>query len=114
MITDADLHATALAVYQEARGEPFKCQVLVASVVRNRMEDERKNAHHIIHQHGQFTWNHKAPVKDWKAYNASLKVASYVLHAPTVSPYRYFRKGKHKGHVCGGQVFTVKYWGEKD
>ncbi len=110
MVTAADLHATALAVYHEARGEKFECQVLVASVVRNRMEDEEKTAHHVIKQRGQFTWKHTSPVTDWKAYNASLKVASYVLHAPKVAPYRYFRKGKHKGHVCGGQVFTVNYW----
>lgn len=108
-----DVHAVALAVYQEARGEPFQCQVLVASVVRNRMEDKDKSGFHVITQHGQFTWDHKSKVTDWKAYARSVKVAQYVLKSPQVAPYRFFKVGKHGGKVCGGQVFSIKYNSKK-
>lgn len=107
-----DVHAVALAVYQEARGEPFQCQVLVASVVRNRMEDKEKTGFGVITEHGQFTWNHRSKVTNWKSYARSVKVAEYVLNAKQVAPYRFFKVGKYshgKGTVCGKQVFITKY-----
>lgn len=104
-----DVHAVALAVYQESRGEPFDCQVLVASVVKNRMVDEDKTGFEVITKSGQFTWDHRSKVVDWKSYARSLKVARYVLDAKYVAPFRYFKVGEHGGHVCGKQVFSVKY-----
>lgn len=109
MIHSHDVNAVALAVYQEARGEPFQCQVLVASVVKNRMKDEKKSGYAVITQYGQFTWNHRSKVHDWKSYARSQKVAAYVLKSPQVAPYRFFKVGHRGGHVCGGQVFSVKY-----
>lgn len=109
MVYAHDIHVVALAVYQESRGEPFQCQVLVASVVRNRMKDKDKSGFGVIIEKGQFTWRHNSKVTDWKAYARSVKVASYVLHAKQVAPYRFFKVGQKGGKICGKQVFSVKY-----
>lgn len=104
-----DVHAIALAVYHEARGEPFQCQLLVASVVVNRMEARNKTAHGVIAESGQFSWyGKKQKVKDKKSYKQSVVIAKKALANPEISNYQYFHKGKHGGFRCGGQVFRVK------
>jgi spore germination cell wall hydrolase CwlJ-like protein len=104
-----DVHAIALAVYHEARGEPYQCQLLVASVVINRMEARNKTAHGVISEPGQFKWYGKRKVKDGKSFRQSVAVAKKAVANPDISPYHYFHKGKRGGYRCGDQVFMVTY-----
>ena len=46
----------ALAVYSEARGEPYKGQVAVASVVLNRATKNNTDVCTEINKNGQFPW----------------------------------------------------------
>ena len=50
----------ALAVYFEARSEPVAHQMKVASVVLNRVEDDRypDDACAVVWEPGQFSWTH--------------------------------------------------------
>ncbi|MFW3388084.1 UNVERIFIED_CONTAM: cell wall hydrolase, partial [Kocuria sp. CPCC 205274] len=56
MPVSVDTLYTAVTVYKEARGEPRQCQVLVAEVVRNRMDNKGKSAQQIVKERGQFSW----------------------------------------------------------
>lgn len=56
MPVSVDTLYVATTVYKEARSEPRQCQVLVAEVVRNRMDDKGKTAQQIVKERGQFSW----------------------------------------------------------
>lgn len=108
-----DIHAIALAVYHESRGEPFTCQILVASVVKNRMKSRKKTAHEVISEKGQFKWyGHRKVIKEKGAYYQSIAVAEMVLSSPKIAPYQFFHKGKRGGFRCGEQVFSIAYNGK--
>ena len=105
-----EIHAVALAVYHESRGEPLECQVLVASVVKHRMNVRGLTAREVISQSGQFTWyKHNPPIKEVGAYAQSLVVARLVLAAPKVSKYEFFHRGKSGDYRCGKQVFNYEF-----
>jgi len=109
-----ELHAVALAVYHESRNQPKHCQMLVASVVINRMKSRKMSALQVVSQKGQFTWYGKRRVvNEWGAYKQSLVVAKKVLNGPPISRYQYFHLGKHGGIRCGDQVFSVHFTGNE-
>ncbi|MCS5736686.1 cell wall hydrolase [Herbiconiux daphne] len=56
MPVSVDTLYTAVTVYKEARGEPRQCQVLVAEVVRNRMDNKGMTAGEVVKERGQFSW----------------------------------------------------------
>lgn len=108
--TPPDVNAVALAVYHEARGEPKRCQILVASVVTNRMDDRGKTARQVVKEPGQFSWYGKRKkVTEKEAWEQSVAVARHVLATPNISPYHYFHRGTRGGYRCGGQVFSIAY-----
>src|ERR1035437_1636643 len=55
MIASA-LICVASVIYHEARGEPYKGQVAVASVALNRADKNRTNVCAEINKQGQFPW----------------------------------------------------------
>lgn len=112
--TPPDVNAVALAVYHESRGEPRQCQILVASVVTNRMKTRDKNARQVVSEPGQFSWyNTRKRVTDKDAWHQSVAVARHALATPNISRYEYFHKGKRGGYRCGRQVFSVAYRARK-
>lgn len=108
--TPPDVRAVALAVYHEARGEPLQCQMLVASVVKNRMKHRKKTAKQVVAEPYQFSWYGKGKkVNEHDAYRQAVVVAETVLAKPSISKYQYFHKGKRGGFRCGEQVFSIAY-----
>lgn len=131
MPVSTDTLYVATAVYHEARGEPRQCQLLVAEVIRNRMDDKGKTAKQVVKEKGQFSWNYvlrnktiqteyqrlqiKASKsdKERKALAQSVSIATTVLQPAydTKSNYQYFHSIRGKGFdaQCGKLKFSVNY-----
>lgn len=58
-MTSAALLCLAMAVWQEARGEPLEGQVAVAYVVHNRAKGNADKYCQVIAKKGQFSWYKK-------------------------------------------------------
>jgi len=57
-----DYDALWLTLYGEARGEPIEGIIGVASVIRNRVNEQKKNYHAIVTEPEQFScWNKTDP-----------------------------------------------------
>lgn len=119
---------TAVTIYHESRGEPKQCQVLVAEVIRNRMDNRDKTAKEVVKEKGQFTWTWlirnktidtefkriqlKARGTDKEALTGAVLIANKVL-SPVYVPktgMNYFHdksvKRKHKDSIkCGDLIF---------
>lgn len=129
MPVSTDTLYTAVTVYKEARSEPRQCQVLVAEVVRNRMDDRSKTAKQIVKERGQFSWvpllngrtieseykrlKLKAKNDDAKALSNAVLIAQKVLRPnyDTGNNLFYFhsRKGKPYDVKCGKLYFSHRH-----
>ena len=76
-LTEIEKTCMAKALYHEARGETDRGMFAVASVILNRKHNEKfpDDACSVISQKGQFTYDHKAKIKEWNAWD---KVKSVV------------------------------------
>lgn len=84
----ADVACIALAVFAEARGEPFDGQALVADVVLNRAESEQRSACDIVQAEGQFAvadW--PLPRRPWRIDPAAWQRAIVVAQAVASGDY---------------------------
>lgn len=128
MPVSVDTLYIATTVYKEARSEPRQCQVLVAKVVRNRMDDKGKTAQQIVKERGQFSWTPllkgrsirteyehiqmKARNDDKRALDHATVIAHKVLKPEydTGNNLYYFHsiKGKKYDVKCGKLYFSYK------
>ncbi|MCS5736560.1 cell wall hydrolase [Herbiconiux daphne] len=126
MPVSVDTLYTAVTVYKEARGEPRQCQVLVAEVVRNRMDNKGKSAQQIVKERGQFSWmplikgqsissvynriQSKAKNGDQEAIATATSIANQVLQPgyDTGNNLYYFHsiKGRRHDVKCGNLYFS--------
>ena len=83
------LFMLGLAVYREARGEPFQGKLLVAQTIENRVQDKRwpDNYVSVITQPWQFSAFNKGdanvtvfPKENDLAWTESLRAAAYVIY----------------------------------
>jgi hypothetical protein len=129
MPVNADMLSVAVTVYKEARSEPRQCQILVAEVVRNRMDAENKTAKQVITKKRQFSWvpllngrtiesdykrlKLKAKNDDAKALSNAVLIAQKVLRPnyDTGNNLFYFhsRKGKPYDVKCGKLYFSHRH-----
>lgn len=81
--SNTDIECLARNVYHEARGEPLWGQIAVAQVTVNRVESGgfQSSICRAVYAHRQFSWTIGKPkkVKDIKAWEASVAVATAVL-----------------------------------
>lgn len=76
----------ALAVFQEARGEPEVGQIAVAQVVLNRAAIRNKTTCDVLVEPGQFSWNHKK-------YMKKVRSGGKTTHVPILSSLPESKKG---------------------
>lgn len=128
-MVNIDTLYTAVTVYKEARGEPRQCQVLVAEVVRNRMDDKGKTAQQIVKERGQFSWlpllrgksirteydrlSIKGKKNDKEALQNAVLIANQVLHPEYNTGNNLFYFHSHKGRrhdvKCGNLYFSHRH-----
>lgn len=118
---DSSVHALALNMYHEARGEGRDAMQLVGEVTLNRVENKHfpDSVCGVVYQRRQFSWTHLK--KDHTPYNQeiweiSLDIAEGLLdgslellgteathyHSTSVSPYwanDYDRVGRYGNHI---------------
>ena len=94
-----EIACIAQAVYHEARGEHLEGMRAVGHVIVNRMvsSDNPTTACKVVNSPGQFTYNHRSKVTDWKSYNVALTVARMVY------------EGKDEDLTHGATAFHVKH-----
>lgn len=129
MPVSTDTLYTAVTVYKEARGESFQCQVLVADVVRNRMDDKDYTAKQVVKERGQFSWlpllrgrtieaeynrlKLKASDKDKKALATAVLIAKKVLKPDYDTGNNLFYFHSRRGHKydvkCGKLYFSHRH-----
>ena len=102
----------AKAIYHEARGEPEKCQRMVADVVLNRVEHKNypSTVCDVVFQTNQFSWSkHPRSVNDRKSWKKSLEIAKHKMVTKNKQTTAiYFTQGKKFGPVvarCGKHIF---------
>lgn len=102
----------AQAIYHEARGEPIKCQHMVADVVLNRMQHRNypSTVCGVVFQRSQFSWTRHSPrITDNKAWQRSIELARYkLLTRNKTTTAIYFTQGRRFGPVvarCGKLIF---------
>lgn len=92
--TDNPLFCVAANVYWEARGEPFKGQLAVANVTRNRVMDSRwpNDYCRVVRERDQFSWvAHRAELRrqpvDRQAWSQAIGAAVMVMgdHVPDMT-----------------------------
>ena len=78
-----DIHCLAQNIYHEARGEPLEGQIAVAQVTMNRVKSSQfhNTVCAVVYAHKQFSWtlDKRKLVKDSKAWQRSVAVATAVL-----------------------------------
>ena len=108
----ASIICVALAVYFESRGEPLAGQYAVASVVWNRVNDDRwpSTACEVVFQEKQFaSIKH---VADPVAWYTAIKAASHTRYNPTTKAFFFATPGHHKKYkylesIGNHNFFTV-------
>jgi N-acetylmuramoyl-L-alanine amidase len=103
--TDNPLYCLMVNIYHEARGEPIKGQMAVASVVMNRVAHSRfpNSVCDVVYQRKQFSWTldtHKlrmTPKFDYQIYRVALMALKGHLidytggathfHTTAINPY---------------------------
>lgn len=124
LVDELELKCLTKVILHEARGEPFKGQVAVAHVVRNRVMTSKKSYCSVVYQPFQFTdikksnlWNFKKSSPD--AYKQARQIAKLVMVGlipdPTKGAKFYYahkkiRKprylaGMEKKAIIGGHTF---------
>ena len=131
MPVNADMLSVAVTVYKEARSEPRQCQILVAEVVRNRMDADNKTAKQVITKKRQFSWlpllrgrsieaeynrlKLKASNSDKKALQNAVLIAERVLKPGYDTGNNLFYFHSRKGHKydvkCGKLYFSHRHKG---
>lgn len=109
-MTSTEQHCMATALYHESRGETDKGKFDVASVILNRIGHPRfpDDACSVIKQKGQFTYDHKAKIKEWDAYNKVRSVVSAVAEGFRPShTFIYFHSVKVKGQ-CTNKKYKMR------
>lgn len=88
------------ALYHEARGESDRGMFAVAAVIMNRTMEENfpDDVCGVISQKGQFTYDHKAKMKEWAAVTKVKSIVAAIQEGfEPVHPFVYF----HSIHVPG-------------
>ena len=80
----SQLHALALCLWAESRGEPVEGQIAVGCVIRNRVEHRGKSYKDIIFQPWQFSCFH--PEGGESNYHATLAMAKRVNLLSSMQP----------------------------
>ena len=85
-----DTECLARNIYMEARGEPLEGQIAVAQVTVNRVKSNefQSSVCKVVHANRQFSWtiNKSKKVKDRKAWEAAVVIATAVLTNSTHLP----------------------------
>jgi hypothetical protein len=106
-----EIACVALAVYYESRGESIKGQRAVASVVMNRVRDNRfpSTACEVLIQRKQFSFMNTNPVlrPTGAPWDRAVGIASEFANRSTGEvPYLFFSSERGlKGHRIGNHVF---------
>lgn len=102
----------SLAVWYEARGEPFHVQQKVLDVVRNRAYSSGKTVCEVLQEPNQFPWHRK--LKTWKLSTEQAEFGFKLLErsSPVRSGFMYFNTVPHsftqKSVKRGNLYFAVK------
>ena len=115
----------AEALYFEARGEPRRCQIMVANVIMNRVADHRwpSTVYDVINQPAQFSYmsdGKPETITDTAAYYELLKISNdvidgklkdltgganhYLNHNTATDTHKWFETMELKAH-CGNHWF---------
>jgi spore germination cell wall hydrolase CwlJ-like protein len=116
-----EINCLAKNIYHEARGESLQGQIAVAQVTVNRVASGQfqNNICNVVYADRQFSWTigHSKKIKDTKAWEASVAVATAVLtksvplpdfkalyfHTKQVRPS--WKYGKRVVAVIGNHIF---------
>ena len=119
----SDIECLARNVYHEARNQPIAGQIAVAQVTVNRVQsgEFQSSICRAVYAHRQFSWTNSGTkrVKDTKAWEASVAIATAVLtksvhlpdfkalyfHTKQVKPY--WAKNKILIACIGDHIFYM-------
>lgn len=99
------------AIYHEARGEPFKGQVVVGQVIMNRASHHKfpDTIADVVYQHKQFSYTQRnnLVMKERRA-----RVKSFIISLAIVTSIYYYDKYKDSlfYHACSGKHKVVPKW----
>lgn len=83
------------ALYHEARGEPERGIFAVASVIMNRTLEGNfpDDICGVVKQRGQFTYDHKAKVREWNSFYKVRSVVNAIEEGfEPIHPFLYFHR----------------------
>jgi len=99
------------AIYHEARGEPFKGQVVVGQVIINRVNHQKfpDTINDVVYQNKQFSYTrrNKFIIKEPDA-----RVKSFIISLAILTNMYYYGKYKESMfyHACAGKHKVIPKW----
>jgi N-acetylmuramoyl-L-alanine amidase len=88
-VNHKEINCLAEAIYFEARGEPELGKIAVAHVIWNRTQSEKfpSTVCGVVKQKGQFTYDHKAKIRDFDLWLQLRTLAEkFMIHGPGPDP----------------------------